>query len=117
MIQSKEEKEAKWVKVIQHVQDSIQVKSEPDMNAILFLIGIQEYGNIQSGFTKEEKQELINIGLCSLLSQDGYYKKTGLDDNGWPVYKQLKNYDIIGVKKQEQYLKIKIVNYFNLEEE
>lgn len=118
MIKTNEEKvDDKWEKVIKFVQDSMQVNSIPDMNSILFLIGIQEYGNIQTGFTKEEKQDLINIGLCSLLEDDGYYEKSALDDKGWPVYKQLKKYDVIGVKNQEQYLKSKIVNYFSLEEE
>ena len=108
--------ETQWAKVILFVQGSMQVNSVPDMNAILFLIGIQEYGNIQSEFTKEEKQELINIGLCSLLQEDGYYKKIGNNEDGWPVFEQLRQYDIVGVKNQEQFLKTKIINYFNLEE-
>ena len=31
---------------------------KPDMETILFLIGIQEFGQIKEKFTKEEKQEL-----------------------------------------------------------
>ena len=118
MIKTFEEKlESQWEKVIQFVQDSMEVNNEPDMNAILFLIGIQEYGSIQSEFTKEEKQELINIGLCSLLQVDGYYTRTGNNKKGWPVFEQSRKYDVNGVENQERYLKNKIIDYFNLEEE
>ena len=30
---------------------------KPDLETILFLIGIQEFGNIKSKFTKEQKQD------------------------------------------------------------
>ena len=47
---------------------------KPDLEAILFLIGIQEFGQIKKKFTKEQKQDLMHVAICSLLSQSGYYE-------------------------------------------
>ena len=56
----------------------------------IFLIGIQEIGNITNKFSKEQKQDLMHVAVCSLLSQSGYYKLEGYDDEGWPHFLQLK---------------------------
>ena len=55
-----------------------------------FLIGIQEFGQIKEKFTKEQKQDLMHVAVCSLLSQSGYYEVEGVDAGGWPHFKQLK---------------------------
>ena len=44
------------------------------MEAILFLIGIQEVGDFRTKFTKEQKQDLMHVAVCSLLSPSGYYE-------------------------------------------
>ncbi len=44
-------------------------KKKPDLEAILFLIGIQEFGQIREKFTKEQKQDLMHVAVCKLLSQ------------------------------------------------
>ncbi len=46
---------------------------KPDLEAILFLIGIQEFGDIRQKYTKEQKQDLMHVAVCSLLAQSGYY--------------------------------------------
>ena len=48
---------------------------KPDLESILFLIGIQEFGQMREKFTKEQKQDLMHVAVCSLLSQSGYYGK------------------------------------------
>ena len=82
------------------------------MNAILFLIGIQELGRWKEKFTKEEKQDLIHIAVCQLLSSDGYFEFEGRDADGWPHYKELRPVSVEGVKDQGRLLKIKIIEYF-----
>jgi len=84
----------------------------PNLNAVLFLIGIQELGRVKETFTKEEKQDLMHIAVCRLLSEDGYYEFEGRDADGWPHYKTLRSLDVEGVKTQENFLKRKIVQYF-----
>ncbi|MEM9820180.1 MAG: hypothetical protein AAF985_03885 [Bacteroidota bacterium] len=101
-----------WLKVRHLVKDSMNRASLPDLNGVLFLVGIQELGRWKAQFTKEEKQDLMHIAVCRLLSYDGYYEFVGRDDEGWPHYKALKSLKIKGVKVQERLLKEKLVQYF-----
>ena len=57
---------------------------KPDLETILFLIGIQEFGGIKEKFTKEQKQDLMHVAVCKVLSQSGYYILEGHDPDGWP---------------------------------
>lgn len=101
-----------WLKIRHFIKDKFNKQELPDLNAILFLIGLQELGQLQSKFTKEEKQDLLHIAACRLLSEDGYYEFEGIDASGWPHWKQVKTFPIQGVKEQGEYLKKKVINYF-----
>ena len=101
-----------WLRVRHLVKDNLKRESLPDLNAILFLIGIQELGRWKSKFSKEEKQDLMHVAVCRLLSTDGYYGFEGRDADGWPHYEKVKPYRTKGVKEQEEYLKTKIIEYF-----
>ena len=89
-------------------------KELPDLNGILFLIGMQEFGHLRDNFSKEEKQDLMHVATCRLLSQDGYYSFVGRDEEGWPHYEVLKPFQTKGVKEQSRLLKEKIIEYFQL---
>ncbi len=103
-----------WLRVRHFVKDRLQKQELPDMNIIIFLIGIQELGKpITQKFTKEEKRDLFHIGSCRLLSEEGYYEYKGLDQDGWPHYDVVKPFTIKGVKEQEEILKNLIIQYFN----
>lgn len=101
-----------WLKVQHLVKDALKRDALPDMNAILFLIGIQELGRWKTQFTKEEKQDLMHVAVCHLLSYDGYYAFKGRDDDGWPHYEAVKPFRQKGPKEQEEFLKMKVVQYF-----
>jgi hypothetical protein len=101
-----------WLRVRHIVKDAFGRDSLPDMNSILFLVGMQELGYLKEDFTKEEKQDLMHIAVCKLLSMDGYYKFVGRDGDGWPVYELVKAVDEKGVKNQETLLKLKTIEYF-----
>src|SRR5436190_14925599 len=63
----------------------------PDMEGILFLIGVNELGHLpRKKFSKEQKQDLMHIAVCTLLSQLGYYQYVGRDEEGWPHFNLLK---------------------------
>lgn len=85
---------------------------KPDLEAILFLIGIQEFGKIREKFTKEQKQDLMHVAICSLLSQSGYYELEKIDEEGWPHFKQLKAMPEMSTAEQENFLKDHILLYF-----
>lgn len=101
-----------WLQVKHKVKDFMGRDAMPDLNGILFLIGIQELGRWDDNFTKEEKQDLMHIAICRLLEYDGYYEFEGRDADGWPHYKTLKPFTGTGEKKQEHFIKLKVIQYF-----
>ena len=85
---------------------------KPDLETILFLIGIQEFGQLKEKFTKEQKQDLMHVAVCSLLSQSGYYELEKTDKDGWPHFKQLKAMPEMSTIEQENFLKDHVLLYF-----
>jgi hypothetical protein len=85
---------------------------KPDMEAILFLIGIQEFGDIRKKFSKEQKQDLMHVATCALFAQSGYYELEKVDEDGWPHFRQLKALPAMDLIEQENFLKDHILLYF-----
>lgn len=85
---------------------------KPDMETILFLIGMQETGFMKQKITKEQKQDLMHVAVCKLLSESGYYEFVGNDKDGWPHFKQLKELPAVSAIEQENLLKDHILFYF-----
>jgi hypothetical protein len=102
-----------WLKVRHFVKDSLNVENLPDLQTILFLIGVQELGFRQTEFSKEEKQDLMHIAVCSLLEDQGYFRFIGRDKDGWPHWEQTKSFSIKGAGPQEEILKLQIIKYFS----
>jgi len=67
---------------------------------------------IKNKFTKEEKEDLMHVAICTLLSKEGYFKYIGKDEDGWPHWKPVKNIPKVDLKKQEALLKKHIIDYF-----
>ena len=84
----------------------------PDLNALLFLIGVQELGRWRQDFTKEEKRDLMHVAVCRLLADDGHYRFEGRDDEGWPHYVLTSKVPPADLAGQERLLRAKIVRYF-----
>ena len=106
------QQEFEWLRVRHWVKDRFDRKELPDLNAVLYLIGMQELGKRQEKFTKEEKQDLMHLAICHLLSEDGYFEFEGIDADGWPHWKPLLPLDIKGLHAQEQLLQQKVIAYF-----
>ncbi|MBK6389587.1 MAG: hypothetical protein KA109_04045 [Saprospiraceae bacterium] len=103
-----------WLQLRHKLKDSFVLEKLPDLNAVLLFIGIQELGKWKSNrFKKEEKQDLMHIAVCTLMTLDGYYRWDGLDTDGWPHYAQVRAFDIKGEGAQDQYLRMKSIEYFN----
>ncbi|MFT4016605.1 MAG: hypothetical protein QM668_06555 [Agriterribacter sp.] len=85
---------------------------KPDMETILFLVGIQEFGDIRSKFTKEQKQDLMHVAVCSLFAQSGYYELDRVDEDGWPHFRQLKPLPVMNLIEQENFMKDHVLLYF-----
>jgi hypothetical protein len=100
----------RWWKLEEMLMQRFDKK--PDVESILFLIGIQEFGDIRKKFTKEQKQDLMHIAICTVLSPSGYYELSHVDEDGWPHIKQLKPMPIMNPFEQELFLKDHILLYF-----
>jgi len=86
-----------------------------DVQTILYIIGLQELGMNHQPLKKEQKVDIIHIGVCSVLLPLGYYQKIGLDNDGWPHFKNIKKlpYDFVG-EQQDVFMKKAIIKYLNL---
>lgn len=82
------------------------------MEAVLFLVGMQETGYVKEKITKEEKQDLMHVAVCSLLAPSGYYEQEGVDEEGWPHFRQLKPMPELNPVEQELFLKDHVLLYF-----
>ena len=82
------------------------------MEAILFLIGLQETGFIKEKITKEQKQDLMHVAICTLFSQSGYYELEKKDDEGWPHFRQIRSLPALNMIQQENFMKDHILLYF-----
>lgn len=107
---TKDDLQQRWWNLEAKLADRFGKK--PDLETILFLIGIQEFGGIKEKFTKEQKQDLMHVAVCSLLSPSGYYELEGKDIDGWPHFKQLKPMPEMNTFEQESFLKDHILLYF-----
>jgi hypothetical protein len=106
--------EKEWQLLLDRLKDF--VGKEANLDAILFLIGIQELGKGFLHFSKEEKQDLMHIGTCKVLSFSGYYELDGLDADGWPHWKLVKSIPSLTLDEQEKMLKMHVLEYFEKEQ-
>lgn len=108
------ELDKKWHALLGHLETLLSKKPK-DLNAVLFLVGVQELGAGQKVFTKEEKQDLMHIAICKVLSLSGYYKLEGLDKDGWPHWELIKKLPSFNLQEQERFLKMQVLEYFEKE--
>ncbi|HNJ58908.1 MAG TPA: hypothetical protein PKI98_01245 [Chitinophagaceae bacterium] len=84
----------------------------PDMESILFLIGLQETGLTSKKISKEQKQDLMHVAVCTLLQPSGYFAFEKKDKDNWPHFKQLKEIPNYNLPDQENFLKDHVLLYF-----
>jgi len=104
--------EERWKNIEGMLQE--RFGKQPDMEGILFLIGINELGQMPKRYkwSKEQKQDLMHIAVCRLLSQRGYYEYEGNDADGWPHYREIMPVSTAGLQAQELLLKECVIEYF-----
>jgi hypothetical protein len=106
--------EREWQALLGKIENMIG-KKPADLNAVLFLIGVQELGKGRKTFTKEQKQDLMHIAICKTLSFSGFYALEGIDEDGWPHWKMMKKLPHFDTTEQEKLLKIHVIEYFEKE--
>ena len=89
----------------------------PNFEGMLMMIGVQEVNLPKKKFTKEQKQDLMHVAVCVLLTRSGYFEPEGRDKDGWPHFKELNPVPKMGMEEQERFLKEHIIDYFEEGEE
>ncbi len=101
----------KWEWILDELEQWLG-KRPQDLDAVLFLIGVQELGQGMRVFTKEEKQDLMHIAVCRILSKFNTYILKGIDKDGFPIWELNIPLPFMSNKEQEELLKTQAMEYF-----
>lgn len=102
----------RWEQLVQILSDKFSTGEDLDLDAIIYLIGVQELGKFRQTYKKDEKINLMHIAICRLLEPYGYYAFEYFDNDGWPHYKVLEALPPLKAGEQSVLMKEAIVNYF-----
>ncbi|TJY38159.1 hypothetical protein [Pontimicrobium aquaticum] len=107
-----EQLKERWELVVGRLSTQFADGDTLDLDAIIYLIGVQELGQLHRKFKKDEKVNLMHIAICRLLEPYGYYEFDFIDDQGWPHYKTKEKLPNLKAGEQSVLMKEAIVNYF-----
>lgn len=102
----------KWKKVEAFFQKNFTDGERPELDTILFLIGVQELGKGSQKFEKDDKINLIHIAVCRLLEPFGYYEFVGYDDDGWPRFEFTEKLPQLKNNEQSLLMRQAVIQYF-----
>ena len=113
---SRDEKTKKsWEEVQQNISKKFGGGETLNVDAIVYLIGIQELGKGYKNFSKDEKLDIMHIAICKLLEPFGFYEFEYFDEDGWPHYKVIDELPNLKPGEQSVLMKEAIVMYFEEE--
>jgi len=102
----------RWEKLVDILSNQFSQGEDLDLDAIIFLIGVQELGQLHREYKKDEKLNLMHIAICRLLEPYGFYEFDFFDEEGWPHYKVKEQLPALKAGEQSVLMKEAIVNYF-----
>ena len=102
----------RWDEVVQFLSNRFGDGETLALDAIIYLIGVQELGQFDRKYKKDHKLDLMHIAICKLLSPYGYYEFEYFDDDGWPHYKTLEALPTLKAGEQTVLMKEAVVGYF-----
>ena len=101
-----------WEVVVSQLAEKFGDGEELNLDAIIYLIGVQELGQGAINFKKDDKLNLMHIAICRLLEPFGYYEFDFFDEQGWPHYKTLEELPNLKTGEQTILMKEAVVLYF-----
>lgn len=107
-----EQLKQRWNSVVEKLSTQFADGDTLDLDAIIYLIGVQELGQLHRDYKKDDKINLIHIAVCKLLEPYGYYEFDYFDEQGWPHYKTIEELPHLKAGEQSVLMKEAIVNYF-----
>ena len=102
----------RWEEIVSLLGERFANGDTLDLDAVIYLIGVQELGQLNKPFQKDEKINLMHIAICRLLEPYGYYEFDYFDEQGWPHYKILEQLPPLKPGEQSVLMKEAIVQYF-----
>lgn len=102
----------RWEQLVQVLTNQFSQGEDLDLDAIIYLIGVQELGKVHQTFKKDEKLNLMHIAICRLLEPYGFYEFNFFDEEGWPHYTVKEELPPLRAGEQSVLMKEAIVNYF-----
>jgi hypothetical protein len=110
VIRTVEELEKNWNELLAKLAP--QFGEGLDLQAILFLVGVQELGMGYRKFSKDQKLDVMHIAICTLLSPYGYYEWEGRDADGWPHWKATAKLPHLKPAQQHTLMREALIEYF-----
>ncbi|MFL0353261.1 hypothetical protein [Xanthomarina sp. GH4-25] len=107
-----EQLKQRWEQVVIKLSNQFADGDTLDLDAIIYLIGVQELGQLDRKFKKDHKLDLMHIAICRLLEPYGYYEFDFFDDEGWPHYTTKEQLPPLKAGEQSVLMKEAIVSYF-----
>jgi len=107
-----EQLKERWELVVDKLSTQFADGDTLDLDAIIYLIGVQELGQLERKFKKDHKLDLMHIAICKLLMPYGYYEFDFVDEDGWPHYTVKEQLPNLKAGEQSILMKEAIVNYF-----
>lgn len=102
----------RWEQLVTLLSDRFSQGENLDLDSIIYLVGVQELGQVHREFKKDEKVNLMHIAICRLLEPYGFYEFDFFDEEGWPHYKVKEELPPLKAGEQAVLMKEAIVNYF-----
>lgn len=111
--QSRDQKlKERWEKLVAVLSDRFSDGEALDVEGILYLVGLQELGQVHRKMKKDDNVNLIHIGICAVLEPFGYYRFDYIDDEGWPHFELLEELPPLKPGEQSVLMKEALVSYF-----
>ena len=107
-----EQLKERWNRVVSLLSAQFAEGDTLDLDAIIYLIGVQELGKVHQKFKKDEKLNLMHIAICRLLEPYGFYEFDYVDKDGWPHYNVKEELPALKAGEQSVLMKGAIVDYF-----
>lgn len=102
----------RWEELVNKLSNQFSDGDPLELDAIIYLVGVQELGQYQRKFRKDDKLDLMHIAICRLLEPYGFYEFNYFDEEGWPHYTIKEELPALKSGEQSVLMKEAIVDYF-----
>ena len=102
----------RWEELVAKLSDQFADGDPLELDAIIYLVGIQELGQYHKQYKKDDKIDLMHIAICRLLEPYGYYEFSHFDEDSWPHYTIKEELPLLKSGEQSVLMKEALVDYF-----